>query len=149
MSWLGWGSQPALPTALELAVSFGVEDDTEKYKKRFEDRFDVFQSAQLLVNSMKPSPARETVLNEYAALYLPRHIRGCLAAPPWVSQIWWGVLQWLVRYAQFSLSCPLHAGVADFELLSLRSVRFPLFARCVGCPFSPSRCMRCIRSRWD
>jgi hypothetical protein len=97
MSFLGWGAQPALPTALELAVSFGVEDDTDKFNQRFKNRYDVFTEAQRLCASMRPSPERDTVLNEYAALYLPRHIRGCLAAPPWVSQIWWGMLQWMVR----------------------------------------------------
>ena len=51
-----------IPTALELAVSFGVDDDSKKYLARFGNRFDLFLTAQKLVNGMRPSPARETVL---------------------------------------------------------------------------------------
>lgn len=63
MSLSGYQPHPPLPTARQLGIAFGVDDETEKYKQRFNDRFDVFVSAQSLVNSMPAkNPERDTVL---------------------------------------------------------------------------------------
>ncbi|KAL7416183.1 hypothetical protein BDY24DRAFT_381288 [Mrakia frigida] len=104
-------SQLAYPTAVELAVAFSVEDNEDLWRKRFDNRFDLFVSAQAVTERLGYdfSPRRTALLSEFAALSLPAFARACLEAPMHVEQIFWGVFQWLVRepvFARYFRDCP-------------------------------------------
>lgn len=60
-------SQLAYPTAVELAVAFSVEDNEDLWRKRFDNRFDLFVSAQAVTERLGYdfSPRRTALLVGY------------------------------------------------------------------------------------